>query len=72
MRILVDRLSRGEQRAQFADTPFEQSQRVHRVAQVKVLCRIVATGSGIAESGGNRRQLSLEPGQLCFQLAPAF
>jgi hypothetical protein len=38
-----------QQRAQFANANLEQSQRVHRVAEIEVFGRIIATGSSITK-----------------------
>ena len=38
----------------------------HRVSQVEVFGRIVATGSGVAESRGYHRQFGFEPTSFCM------
>ena len=69
--VVFDRLGGGQQRAQLADAALEQRQRVHRVAQVQILGRIVATGAGVSQTCGDGRQLGLEPRKLLFQLSAA-
>src|SRR5262249_6581035 len=47
---VLDRLGGREQCAQLANAPFEQGERVHRIAQVEVLGGIVAASAGVAPS----------------------
>ncbi len=70
-RVGVDRLGGGEQRAQLADAALEQRQRVHRVAQVQILDRVVAPGARLTQTLGDDRQLGFEPRQLVFEVTSA-
>src|SRR5215207_1464136 len=70
-RMLLDRLSRRQQRSQLADAAFEQRQGVHGIAEVEILGRVVAACARVAQANRHRRQLSLEPRQLSLQLLAA-